>query len=106
MGQTVQEELHMSRRTASLTIAGSLLTALGLASTPVLADGEKEKCFGVALAGQNDCASAGGNSCAGQSKADYDPMAWKLVPKGSCETTMIKLPDGTDRAGSLMPMKS
>lgn len=96
----------MDRRTASLAIAGSLLAAISLANTPARADGEKEKCFGIALAGQNDCASAGGNSCAGQSTADYDKSAWKLVPKGSCESTMIKLPDGTDRAGSLTPIKS
>ncbi|MBB5019685.1 putative membrane protein [Chitinivorax tropicus] len=47
---------------------------------------EKEKCFGVAAAGKNDCASAsGGHSCAGQSKADKDPNEWKYVPKGTCE---------------------
>lgn len=96
----------MDRRTASLAIAGSLLTALSMVGLPAQADGEKEKCFGIALAGQNDCASAGSNSCAGQSTADYDKAAWKLVPKGSCETTMIKLPDGTERAGSLTPIES
>ncbi len=96
----------MDRRTAGLAIAGSLLTALALANVPAQADDAKEKCFGISMAGQNDCASTGNNSCAGQSKMDYDKGAWKLVPKGSCETTMIKLPDGSDRAGSLMPIKS
>jgi uncharacterized membrane protein len=95
----------MDRRTAGLAIAGSLLTALALASAPAQAE-EKEKCFGISLAGQNDCAAEGGNSCAGTSKVDYDKAAWKLVPKGSCETTMVKLPDGTERAGSLTPIKS
>jgi uncharacterized membrane protein len=96
----------MNRRTAAVALAGSLLTALSLASAPVQADDAKEKCFGVAMAGKNDCAAAGSNSCAGQSKMDYDKAAWKLVPKGSCETTMIKLPDGTERAGSLKPIES
>jgi uncharacterized membrane protein len=61
----------------------------------------KEKCYGVALKGQNDCASKGVNSCAGQSKADYEGTAWKYVPKETCET--IKTPNGT---GSLHPIKS
>lgn len=96
----------MNRRTASLAIAGSLLTALAMSSVPAAADDAKEKCFGIALAGKNDCASAGNNSCAGTSKADFEKGAWKFVPKGTCETTMVKLPDGSDRAGSLMPMGS
>ena len=96
----------MNRRTAAVALAGSLLTALSLASAPVQADDAKEKCFGVAMAGKNDCAAAGSNSCAGQSKVDYDKAAWKLVPKGSCETTMVKLPDGSERAGSLKPIES
>jgi len=100
------EEYPMNRRTASLAIAGSLLSALALSTMPAAADDAKEKCFGIALAGQNDCAAAGANSCAGTSKVDYDKAAWKLVPKGSCETTMIKLPDGMERAGSLMPIES
>ena len=46
----------------------------------------KEKCYGVALAGQNDCANlAGTHSCAGQSAVDKDPGEWKLVAKGTCE---------------------
>ena len=45
----------------------------------------KEKCYGVAKAGQNDCASANGShSCAGQAKKDNDPIEWKYVPKGTC----------------------
>ena len=44
-----------------------------------------EKCFGVAKAGHNDCASANGShSCAGQAKKDNDPAEWKYVPKGTC----------------------
>ena len=44
-----------------------------------------EKCYGVSMAGQNDCASSSGShSCAGQSKADKDPKDWKYVAKGTC----------------------
>jgi uncharacterized membrane protein len=45
-----------------------------------------EKCYGVAMAGMNDCASAtGAHGCKGQAKMDKDPGDWKLVAKGSCE---------------------
>jgi len=48
---------------------------------------DKEKCYGVAKAGQNDCANgAGTHACAGQSKMDMSPDDWKLVPKGTCAT--------------------
>lgn len=50
------------------------------------AKAEKEKCYGVAKAGQNDCASAtGSHSCAGQAKMDKDANEWKYMPKGTCE---------------------
>jgi uncharacterized membrane protein len=58
----------------------------------------KEKCYGVARAGQNDCMAGPGTSCAGTAKADYDGKAWKEVPKGTCVT--IKTPKGM---GSLTP---
>ncbi|MFZ6645983.1 DUF2282 domain-containing protein [Undibacterium sp. TJN25] len=51
-----------------------------------------EKCFGVSLAGQNDCAAGAGTSCAGTSKVDYQGNAWTLVEKGTC--TKIKTPKG------------
>lgn len=44
-----------------------------------------EKCYGIAKAGANDCASSGNNSCAGTSKVDADPGAWVYVPEGYCE---------------------
>ena len=44
-----------------------------------------EKCYGLAKAGKNDCASTGNNSCAGTSKANADPRAWIYVPAGYCE---------------------
>ena len=61
------------------------LVALGVAHTPVTQaqTTPKEKCYGISKAGQNECA-AGKNSCAGSSKVDNDPAAWKLVAKGTC----------------------
>lgn len=53
---------------------------------PAAAAQDKEKCFGIAKAGQNDCASiSGAHSCAGQSKVDMDKMEWKYVAKGTCK---------------------
>ena len=51
------------------------------------AKGAMEKCYGVAMAGKNDCAAGAGTSCAGTSKVDYQPNAWKYVPAGTCVTT-------------------
>lgn len=59
-----------------------------------------EKCYGVSLAGQNDCAAGPGTSCAGTSKVDYQANAWKHVPKGTCVS--MKTPKGM---GSLTEMK-
>jgi len=61
------------------------LVALGVAHTPATQAQAtpKEKCYGISKAGQNECA-AGKNSCAGSSKVDNDPAAWKLVAKGTC----------------------
>lgn len=62
------------------------LLALGLVGPAAAQDSGKEKCYGIAKAGQNDCGSANGShSCAGQAKADKDPNEWKYVAKGSCE---------------------
>ncbi len=74
------------------------LIALGAATNSAQA-ADKEKCFGVAKAGQNDCASVIGNhSCAGQAKQDQDPTEWKLVAKGTCEKMGGKLA-GIKKAG-------
>jgi uncharacterized membrane protein len=63
--------------------------------------GEKERCYGVAEAGKNDCAAGPGTTCAGTSKVDYQGNAWKYVPKGTC--TSIKTPKGN---GSLTEVKA
>ncbi|WP_374672969.1 DUF2282 domain-containing protein [Ideonella sp.] len=60
--------------------------ALGLAGPAQAESAAKEKCFGVAMAGQNDCANLSGtHSCAGQAKSDRDPAEWKYVAKGTCK---------------------
>lgn len=66
--------------TAAAVMSMSMLAVLAAAQ-------EKEKCFGIAKAGQNDCSSASGaHSCAGQSKVDMDKSEWKYVAKGTCKT--------------------
>ena len=85
------------------TAALGLALATALASLPATAqqnDGkaakaDKEKCFGVALKGKNDCAAGAGTTCAGTSKVDYQGNAWSYVVKGSCE----KMPSATSPTG-------
>jgi len=60
--------------------------------TEVAASGEKERCFGVSLAGKNDCAAGPGTSCAGTSTIDYQGNAWTYVDAGSCVD--IETPNG------------
>ena len=79
----------MNKRQA--LIAAALATVCAAASTTAsaqsaMASAEKEKCLGIAKAGQNDCATASGShSCSGQAKKDMDPNEWKYVAKGTCE---------------------
>ncbi len=87
----------MSMNTKTIAVAGALAAALAAHVAPVSAQEAKEKCFGVALAGQNDCAAGPGTTCAGSSKVDYQGNAWSLVPAGTCTT--MELPEG--RMGSL-----
>lgn len=91
--------MDASKRATLLAIAGAMTAAAGAQATAVQA-ADMEKCFGVALKGQNDCAAGEGTSCAGTSTKDYQGNSWKYVPKGSCLTT--KTPFGT---GSLEPLK-
>ena len=65
-------------------ITGSALVSAQAAPAPEPAF-KAEKCYGIAKAGKNDCASTGANSCAGTSKANADPRAWIYVPAGYCE---------------------
>jgi uncharacterized membrane protein len=91
----------MSATMKTFAVAGALAAALAGAATTASAQA-KEKCFGVSLAGQNDCAAGAGTTCAGTSKVDYQGNAWKYVPAGTCLT--MELPaaaDGMARMGSL-----
>ena len=117
----------MSNRMLSAIVAGAFVTALGsLSIGPAGAEdsmkpmsqaemqkmmkenrakamaamktGKFDKCYGVALKGQNDCFAGAGTTCAGTRKVNYQGNSWKLVPKGTC--TAIKTPDGP---GSLTP---
>lgn len=91
----------MTTHTKALTLAASVAAALTLAAGAAQAQ-SMERCYGVSLAGQNDCAAGAGTSCAGTSTIDYQGNAWKMVPAGTCTT--MELPaaeDGTLRMGSL-----
>ncbi|HEX5629642.1 MAG TPA: DUF2282 domain-containing protein [Usitatibacteraceae bacterium] len=92
----------------SRNLAVAALALAALASGTALAQDKKdmpkdakERCYGVSMAGKNDCAAGPGTSCAGTSKKDYQGNAWKYVPKGTC--TAIKTPTGM---GSLSPLKA
>ena len=91
----------MSNQLKAAAIFTAVTAAVALHAVPATAAG-KDKCFGVALAGQNDCKAGAGTTCAGTSKVDYQGNAWSLVAKGTCES--VELPamaDGTARTGSL-----
>ena len=73
--------------------------ATAATAEPVKPQPKAEKCYGISLAGQNDCAAGAGTSCAGTSKRNYQGNAWKYVPKGTC--AKISTPKGP---GSLKPI--
>jgi uncharacterized membrane protein len=88
----------MNSNSMKLAIAGSLAAAMVTLAAPAAAqEATKEKCFGVSLAGKNDCKAGAGTTCSGTSRVDYQGNAWTLVAKGTCET--ISLPG--NRKGSL-----
>ncbi|MES2495976.1 MAG: DUF2282 domain-containing protein [Pseudomonadota bacterium] len=85
--------------TTHAAIAAALAIAVaGSAANAAPAAKPTEKCYGVSLAGKNDCKAGAGTSCAGTSRVDYQGDAWKLVKAGTC--TKIKTPKGM---GSLAP---
>jgi uncharacterized membrane protein len=86
--------------TMSFAIAAALSSALATVAVSQAEAGAKEKCYGVSLKGQNDCAAGAGTTCAATSKVDYQGNAWRLVDQGTCMTT--KTPFGP---GSLSPVK-
>ena len=92
----------MSKKLASaLIVAGAVAAAVSTVSTTTPAFAAMEKCYGVSLAGKNDCKAGAGTTCAGSSKVDYQGNAWKSVEAGSCAT--MELPG--DRMGSLKELK-
>jgi uncharacterized membrane protein len=101
----LHQETAMTTST-TLTVAGAMAAALGLAANAASAQpkpppsSSQEKCYGISLRGQNDCAAGAGTTCAGTSKVDYQGNAWRVVPKGTC--TKVSVPG--DRVGSLQPL--
>lgn len=88
---------------AQIAVTAAALAALSAAAataSPVKPQPNSEKCYGISLAGKNDCAAGPGTSCAGTSRRAYQGNAWKYVAKGTC--AKIKTPKG---AGSLVAIK-
>ena len=89
----------------ALTLAGGLATALTMIAAlamagPKPARADMEKCYGISLKADNDCAAGPGTTCAGTSTVDYQGNAWKYVAKGTC--AQIPTPKGK---GSLTAIK-
>ena len=88
----------------NFAIAAAVAAALGTSAAnaePVKPQPNRDKCYGISLAGKNDCAAGAGTSCAGTSRVDYQGNAWKYVAKGTC--TQIRTPRGF---GSLTPRRT
>lgn len=95
----------MTRSTPALALVAALGAAL-VATSASAADmpAKSEKCYGVSLAGKNDCAAGPGTTCAGTSKSDHAGNAWKHVPAGTCTKLVSKTsPTGF---GQLAPFKA
>jgi len=83
----------------AIMIAGAVATA------GEVSDREKVRCYGVSLAGRNDCAAGPGTTCAGTSTVDYQGNAWTLVERSECEATVLPaMADGTPRHSSLQSL--
>lgn len=76
-------------------------TEVAVSNISVEGDDKLDKCYGIALAGKNDCAAGPGTSCAGTSTVDYQGNAWTYVDDGTCLAT--DTPNGT---GSLTPIEA
>ena len=102
----MNSEKNSKNAVTNATIASSFAAALALIASPAFASPKPpqptmDKCYGIALKGENDCAAGAGTTCAGTSGTDYQGTAWKYVAKGTCTT--VKTPKGT---GSLEPITS
>jgi uncharacterized membrane protein len=87
--RTAFSAAYLAAALATALSAGSVLTATDAVAA------EKEKCFGVALAGANDCAAGAGTSCAGTSKVDFQGNSWKYVAKGTCVSMNVDGHEGS-----------
>lgn len=87
----------MNLKTIAIASAVGSLLALGSTTAAAGEEAAKEKCYGIAGVGQNDCGTEA-HSCAGQSTVDKDPKEWKLVPKGECEKLGGKLGKKDEKA--------
>ena len=88
--------MDKTRRNTLLAIAGALSASIGAAALVSSAQAaDMEKCYGISLKGQNDCAAGEGTTCAGTSTIDYQGNAWKSVPKGTCAMTETPLGPGS-----------
>ncbi|MGX9350766.1 BufA1 family periplasmic bufferin-type metallophore [Shimia sp. W99] len=95
----------MSKTIKTLAVAGAVAAAVSAHATTASAAGQ-EKCYGVSMAGQNDCAAGPGTTCAGTSTVDYQGNAWKLVDAGTCaDMELPAMADGSMRKGSLEPLQ-
>ena len=92
--------MSKSNIASAAIVAGALAAGISMATTTT-AEAAKMKCYGVAKAGQNDCAAGPGTTCQGTSKVDYQGNAWKYVETDSCAS--ITLAGG--RKGSDKPLK-
>jgi uncharacterized membrane protein len=102
----------MNKTMTAASLAFAFGAAMSIAAAPALAashggamkaEMEKEKCYGVAMKGKNDCKAGAGTSCAGTSKMDHQGNAWSFVPKGTCEKTAS--PTSSSGKGQLAEFK-
>ena len=89
------------QKAIAATLAAAVISVAAVGVTDANAAKGKEKCYGVSLAGENDCAAGEGTSCSGTSVVDYQGNAWKYVDAGTCVDT--ETPTGT---GSLEPIEA
>ena len=101
-------KLPLNKTVLASAFAAAALAACGGSSDSASSDGEaaapaassssaQVECYGISLAGENDCAAGPGTSCEGTSTVDYQGNAWTLVPEGTCESTTV----AGGRTGSL-----
>lgn len=77
--------------TTAALVAGAMTAAIGMTASVQPAHAAKIKCYGVAKAGQNDCAAGPGTTCAGTSTIDYQSNAWKYVEAASCDSIDVMI---------------